>query len=158
MSCTTLVTTTIRLIHIGAPCITDTCCIGRPDPCTVRAMAKNLAEYLGIPDPQEPVDTPVSPAPSLKQSRKEFARAILNSTEYRDSLLWRIKMHELPPQVETLLYHYAYGKPTDIVEVREQVNKLESLSEAQLETHLLRVSERLRQLRQLASPEEGSVH
>jgi hypothetical protein len=117
---------------------------------------KSLAEYLGVEDPQVP-DVPVSEAPSPKLSRKEFARAILATPEYRESLMYRIRLHELPPAVEVLLYHYAYGKPTDIVEVRENTNKLEQLSVDQLEERGMLLLERARQLRQ-HTVSDSSIH
>lgn len=120
-------------------------------------MAKNLAEYLGIEDPQDP-ETPVAPAPSPRLSRREFAREILNSHDYRESLFSRIRMQTLPAQVECLLYHYAYGKPTDVVEVREQSTALENLTPEQLDKRELLLLQRLREVRQLKTTEEGSVH
>ena len=48
---------------------------------------------------------------------REFAEGILNSREYRESLIRRIKSDTLPAAVETLLYHYAYGKPKESIEV-----------------------------------------
>jgi hypothetical protein len=47
---------------------------------------------------------------------EEFAREVLYSQEYRDSIWRRIKADTLPPAVETMLHYYAAGKPTDRVE------------------------------------------
>lgn len=48
---------------------------------------------------------------------RDFARCILDSEEYRASLMRRIQADTLPPQIESLLYHYRYGKPKDTLEV-----------------------------------------
>jgi hypothetical protein len=48
---------------------------------------------------------------------KHFAREIVESPEYRASLKSRAKSGTLPPQVETMLWAYAYGKPTEKVEI-----------------------------------------
>jgi|SRR5690242_17781562 len=48
-----------------------------------------------------------------------FAREILDSEEYRVSLKNRALTGDLPPQVETTLMHYAWGKPPDVIELHE---------------------------------------
>jgi hypothetical protein len=42
------------------------------------------------------------------------ARSILEHPQYQDNLLRRALAGELPPAMEILLYHYAYGKPVDV--------------------------------------------
>lgn len=46
-----------------------------------------------------------------------FASSILDTEEYKESLLRRIRLDTLAPAVEVLLHHYKYGKPKDTVEV-----------------------------------------
>ena len=48
---------------------------------------------------------------------REFARDLIDSPDYRKSLARRIKNDALPGGVEVMLWYYAYGKPTDKVEV-----------------------------------------
>jgi|SRR6266853_1739521 len=46
---------------------------------------------------------------------KEWARGLLEDPEYRDALQRRLIDGTCPPQLEVLLYHYAYGKPVDVI-------------------------------------------
>ena len=46
-----------------------------------------------------------------------FARGIVESSAYRASLEARVEAGSLPPGVETMLWHYAYGKPKESLEV-----------------------------------------
>ncbi|MHC4371488.1 MAG: hypothetical protein ACYSW8_28060 [Planctomycetota bacterium] len=48
---------------------------------------------------------------------KEMARELLENKDYQRNLLKRLKAGELPPQLETLLYHYRFGKPAVKLEV-----------------------------------------
>jgi hypothetical protein len=79
---------------------------------------KSLADILGVPDPQQP-DAPVVPfeldllSPDAAQT---FSIEVLNSAQYRESLLRRILMDELPAAVECKLMDYAWGKPVERVE------------------------------------------
>lgn len=48
---------------------------------------------------------------------RNLARAIVDDPNYRESLVMRLKQGTAP-QMETLLWHYAYGKPKETVEVQ----------------------------------------
>lgn len=65
-----------------------------------------------------------------------FAQEIVESKDYRDSLTSRIKSGALPAQLEAMLWHYAYGKPKETVEVLVNEHAIEQelndLSEEQL--------------------------
>jgi hypothetical protein len=76
-------------------------------------MDQSAAQLLGVQDPTDPT-APVSPAPKL--TAKQFCRALLATPQYRESLLRRILMDDLPPAVECKLWEYAYGKPVDRIE------------------------------------------
>lgn len=43
----------------------------------------------------------------------EWALKIIESEEYKDSLMRRIKADNLDPRVEQTILHYAYGRPTE---------------------------------------------
>lgn len=45
-----------------------------------------------------------------------FCRALLESAQYREYLRDRILFKTLPPAIEVLIYHYAFGKPVERVE------------------------------------------
>jgi hypothetical protein len=76
----------------------------------------SLADALGIEAgklaPRQTPDVPVD----LKLAAETFAKQILSSAEYRSSLQRRVVMDELPPAVETMLWHFAYGKPKERIE------------------------------------------
>jgi hypothetical protein len=50
---------------------------------------------------------------------EQFAREVISSPEYRESVWRRVREDSLPPAVECLLHHYAYGKPVDRIEVKQ---------------------------------------
>lgn len=59
---------------------------------------------------------------------REFAQNILADADYKAKLLDRAKRGVLHPAIEQMLWHYAYGKPKDVVELhdnRSTVNLLE---------------------------------
>jgi hypothetical protein len=75
--------------------------------------------------------------PSIKtRQAQEFAARILDSEAYRTSLELRAKNGSLPPAVETMLWHYAYGKPVETVHLLADTDSadqdLTELSDAQL--------------------------
>jgi hypothetical protein len=76
------------------------------------------------------------PLGSLNKNRgeaKSFCLDILRSDEYRRSVQVRAKLGTLPPAVETLLWHYAYGKPVEHVAVTTAANAdLSDMSAEQL--------------------------
>lgn len=97
---------------------------------------KTLADALGLPSVEEEMrqraaggtvsDTLDQEPETL--TAKEFAKRILNSREYRQSIKDRISLHALPPGLEVLLYHYAFGKPVDKLEVNDTTVSLDNVS------------------------------
>jgi len=59
------------------------------------------------------------------QAIKAFASELLSLEKYKARLINRLETGKIHPAIEVLLYHYAYGKPRDVV----QVEGSESLSE-----------------------------
>jgi hypothetical protein len=55
---------------------------------------------------------------TVSKEAREFAARILDSREYRESLVRRIKAGTLPSNIEALLYHYRFGKPKETIEVQ----------------------------------------
>jgi adenine C2-methylase RlmN of 23S rRNA A2503 and tRNA A37 len=49
---------------------------------------------------------------------KEFCRGLINDEIYQKKLRARMQSGKIPPAVEALMWHYAYGKPTETVEVQ----------------------------------------
>ena len=63
---------------------------------------------------------------------RDFARDLLASEEYQESLKRRIVNGTLSPLIEILLYHYAYGKPKDTLEIQRGPVDLSHLSNDEL--------------------------
>lgn len=109
-------------------------------------MPQSLAQFLSLPD------SPGAPAPARpsgpRMSRRDFARGILDSDEYRQSIFDRIRLGTLPPAVETLLYYYADGKPTEKLEIDDRTERnLEAMPVERLEERALMLADIARRLR-----------
>jgi hypothetical protein len=52
---------------------------------------------------------------------RDAARAIVDDPEYREMLRVRVRVG-MAPHMETLLWHYAYGKPKETVAVEGQLS------------------------------------
>lgn len=109
---------------------------------------QSLADALGCQDPLDK-EKPVKPVP-FRTSAKAFARDIVSSSTYRESIARRVLMDELPPAVEVLLLHYAYGKPVERLEVETTSTDLSAMSVEQLESRALRLAGLARTLRAAA--------
>lgn len=78
---------------------------------------ESLADFLGI----TPVKEGEQPSqPQKFTSAKAFCRALLASSEYRESLARRMTLGVLPPAVEVRLWDYAYGKPVEKIEIEDK--------------------------------------
>lgn len=51
---------------------------------------------------------------------QQFARELVTSQVYKDTLQERIKTKTLAPAIEQMLWYYAYGKPIEQVELTVQ--------------------------------------
>lgn len=81
-------------------------------------MPKTLAELLADDsfDPMHGAAAPLDVYTFDTSDAATFAKAILSSREYRESIRHRLILGELPPAVEVRLFDYAFGKPIDKVE------------------------------------------
>lgn len=78
---------------------------------------KSLAEHLGVSDPRD-TDPARKPEPNLVDlTGMDFCEGVLNSREYRESILRRILFDELPSAVELRLMDMGWGKPVERHEV-----------------------------------------
>lgn len=66
-----------------------------------------------------------------RQEAQSFARSITGSSIYRANLQDRAEKGILPPAVEIMLWHFAYGKPIEQVQVTVS-DDLSSLTPEQL--------------------------
>lgn len=101
---------------------------------------------LGVQDPQALDNVVQVSAKNFRMTARAFCKEILDSRQYRESLLRRIITDSLPPAVEQLLYYYANGKPVERVEVKETTADLSSLSPAQIEARLLHLAQLARRM------------
>jgi len=109
-------------------------------------VARNLAEALGILDPRVDAKVQSAPDPVGDLDARSLARMVLNSTQYRESLMRRILFDELPPAVETKLMDYAWGRPTERIEITDNTNRFAGMTSEQLEQHALFLATLARQL------------
>lgn len=103
----------------------------------------NIYDQISVPELQGEGETSLeeylepereSPNRSRRHTAKQFCHNVLKTREYRESLIRRIDSDELPPQIESMLYHYAYGKPVERVEFNDVTeSNLERLSEEELD-------------------------
>ena len=81
-------------------------------------------------------------ASSQQLAARAAAQLILDSPEYRASFLRRMIAGTLPPQLEVMLWHYRYGKPTEQLQVN--VGDLGELTNDDLESRARYLLEQLR--------------
>ena len=67
----------------------------------------------------------------MRHEAQRFARELVESEDYKRTLRERIRDKRLNPLIESLLWHYAYGKPIEQVQV--QVTTTEDLSQLSVE-------------------------
>jgi hypothetical protein len=85
---------------------------------------------------------PGRPKGSLNQrtiEAKALARGLLNDPTYRKNLHARLRAGEAGA-MEVLLWHYAWGKPRETLELSWNLEKLSDLELDQLETLVKRIS------------------
>lgn len=119
---------------------------------------KSLAEHLGVDLAQSEATTPDWNLDGV--SAKEFARLVLGSAEYRVSLMQRLKLGALPPAVEALLYHYAFGKPVERVEVKDKSKRpaFDEMTEQQIQERMRFLQGALLRMRAEKTDDTTSVH
>lgn len=68
---------------------------------------------------------------------RESCRAIVEDPEYRARLKQRALTGRLNPAVEVMLWHFAYGKPRDVIEQTGELVIRVEMDEPTLEEHQL---------------------
>jgi ribosomal protein L29 len=87
----------------------------------------------------------------LKEAQ-DLATQVIDDKEYVQELRARAKNGELPPALETMLWHYRFGKPVDKIVVTEE-DDLAAMSSDELVKHL----EELRRMAAALNPPDPSV-
>lgn len=88
-----------------------------------------------------------------RQEVAKRARSVLESDDYQRSFQERVANGTLAPGVEQMIWHYAYGKPPE--EVNVNVSQQEDLSNLSTEQLLARMSDLARQLDEVKQLEEA---
>lgn len=132
---------------------------GLPDFVAVKQnRMESLADFLGVKNRELPDHQPV-PDPRVRRlSVKERAREILESPEYFQSVVDRIRLGTLPPAVEIRFYDEAYGKPIERVEVKDVTDDVDNMNYEELEREAERLLALARELRVTESADARSVH
>lgn len=75
-----------------------------------------------------------------------FAVGVLESQDYKTQFIARVKTGTLPPALEMMLYHYAYGKPPDRLELTSLTEDadLTGMTDEELATHAQQVLDDIR--------------
>lgn len=114
------------------------------EPSTTLNKLQTLADFLGVDRP-EPATADEDVAP-VKLTIKQLCRGILESREYKRSILQRVALGTLPPAVELRLYDYAHGKPLDRVELVDKRNPYQGLPASEIAEHLQKLADLARSL------------
>lgn len=92
---------------------------------------------------------PVGSLNKTTREAREAARRILDSPEYKASIMRRIGNDTLPPAVEVMLWNYRYGKPKENVSVSfEEVEALAGATDEQLESRVHGLLQMVREVRE----------
>ena len=76
----------------------------------------------------------------LTLEAKALARELVNDPTYRQNLQADLKNRKVEASIEAMLWHYAYGKPKESLEVNWNLEKLTDTELEQLEAIVKRVS------------------
>lgn len=94
-----------------------------------------------------------------RHQAQTFARNLLQSETYRENLEERIKDKTLQPGVEIMLWHYAFGKPVEQVQltVTQGVEDLSTMSIDELYERAKQYTAELEEAKALAEAIPGEV-
>jgi hypothetical protein len=85
---------------------------------------------------------PKGVVPKATREVRDAARALVDDQDYRAALRVRLKAGTAP-HMETLLWHYGYGKPTERIEVKDTTNEFEDLTAEQLRERARLIAHRI---------------
>ena len=74
------------------------------------------------------------------KAMKEFTRKLVESPTYRLKLKKQLEARTLEPAIEQMLWHYAYGKPKETLDVSWNLEGLSDTELSQLEQLVRRAS------------------
>jgi hypothetical protein len=88
---------------------------------------------------------------------QRFAREIVESESYRQTVQDRASNGTLPPAIEALLWYYAYGKPLEQVQLSLVQEDLSNLSLSELQERAAAVAKQLQEAEEVAAAIPGTV-
>lgn len=89
----------------------------------------------------------------IKLEGRLAAGKLLESPEYQESLIRRIKADTLPPAIEVMLWHYRYSKPAEVVEVEvSEKGALSAASTAELSVRAELLAKELKNISTVSQP------
>jgi hypothetical protein len=110
------------------------------------AHDKNLPWYAG----------PYGVTNVTRQEAQSFCRKLVQSSEYRQKLEARLLRGDLPPALEAMIWHYAFGKPAETINLNVQEGQ-EDLSGLSTE-ELLERSKKLQEALEEATAVENAIN
>lgn len=100
----------------------------------------------------------ISAVAMKRRAIREEAQKLLDSPEYQASLVARIKAGTLPPALETLIWHYAHGRPVERTEVSIEDNTSHDLTSVDGTELMIRAELLLSRLKGLQpTPSQGDI-
>lgn len=75
--------------------------------------------------------------PAASYGVRELARNLIERPKYRANLAEALDNGTCPTPIQTMLWYYAYGKPTESIEISTGSKSYEGMSEAQLQARAL---------------------
>lgn len=118
---------------------------------------KSIYDALHVAAPNGPHIEPLEEPAKL--TGKSFAKAVVESRQYRESIARRVLSDTLSPVVECKLLDHAFGVPKQRVEVEDKTNPYVGLPIEMIEERIARLmdaAKRLRTSTPLSARDEGS--
>jgi hypothetical protein len=123
---------------------------------------KTLYDALHENDPDYKPAGTVTVDPTVEELSnlhgKAFAKALLQSKDYRESLVRRMKTDSLPSAIECKLMDHAWGVPKQRLEVEDKTNSYEGLSAEQIQTRIRTLMDVAQRLGASKEDDSTSVH
>lgn len=89
---------------------------------------------------------------SMRHDARRFALELLGTRAYQEKLKDRLEKGDLAPAIESMLWHYAYGKPVEQIRVSvEQGPDLSTMTIEELEAQMAAMQNALAEAKDLAS-------
>lgn len=104
----------------------------------------SLFDTLGLPPKEQASETRQSESaiPRKRLSARKFARALLESDEFKAYILNGIVLNDLPPVILCRLMDYGWGKPVERIEVKNKTDRFDRLPVSEIQDQIKASAER----------------